>query len=549
MNEITRIHIAKVAYDVEVTAKKHLEKYIKSLEAYTRDAEVLGDIEIRITELLSERGVKAGGVISTADVAAVREQLGEPYEFADEDGDIAVGKVEEHDGRKFFRSVDDAVLGGVLSGIATYFKVNPMWTRLVFVLVLFISFGLAALAYILLWIIVPPARSATEKLRQAGRPVTLESIRELNVSEDGSPRNRIAPVVKRTAGLILGILSLMAALGVLTFSVFAVFGLVGADINAVSDRLGFSFAAADSSMAATAWVVTGIVIFGLLLLAALFSLVAYAFIARKLTKRMIVSGIVIIAFGLASFASSIAIVATQAWRVSSEAQSLMKTTKVSLPKEFSTVTDVTIETVNSKDENNTYVGYPAIQYIVDEGAPRYELSALPGVKPVVKIDGNRAVLTLNVPSDYRNTFVQASLIVYGPALTDITNRANNVNYTGVTQDALNVSTENWSNLSINGGSIETLTVRGKGVVDVSSASVVTLAVTSEQGLRVSAGTVRELTVTQPDVCPSGQSAQSSVDVSGITSSKMTYNGTERAATTYRTSCAEVIVGQDNDYDY
>lgn len=549
MNEITRIHIAKVAYDVEVTAKKQLEKYIKSLEAYTRDAEVLGDIEIRITELLSERGVKAGGVISTGDVAAVREQLGEPYEFADEDGDIAVGGVEERDGRKFYRSVDDAVFGGVLSGIATYFKVNPMWTRLVFVLVLFISFGFAALAYILLWIIVPPARSATEKLRQAGRPVTLESIRELNESDETTTRNSIAPVVKRTASLTVGILSLLGALGVLTFSVFAVFGLIGADINSVSDRLGFSFAAADSSMAATAWVVTGIVILGLLLLAALFSLIAYAAFAQKLTKRMIISGIVIIAFGLASFASSVAIVATQAWRVSSEAQSLMKTTKVSLPKEFSSVTGLTIETVNSKDESNTYVGYPAIQYIVDEGAPRYELSALPGVKPVVKIDGNQAVLTLNVPSDYRNTFVQASLIVYGPALSDITNRANNVNYTGVTQDTLTVSTQNWSNLSVNGGSINTLTVRGKGTVDVSSASVVTLVVTSDQGLRVSAGTVRELTVTQPDVCPSGQSAQSSVNVSGITSSKMTYNGAERGATTYRTNCAEVIVGQGDDYDY
>ena len=31
MNEITRIHIAKVAYDIEVSAKKELEKYIKSL--------------------------------------------------------------------------------------------------------------------------------------------------------------------------------------------------------------------------------------------------------------------------------------------------------------------------------------------------------------------------------------------------------------------------------------------------------------------------------------------------------------------------------------
>ena len=32
MNEITRIHIAKVAYDVELSAKKQLEKLDKKIE-------------------------------------------------------------------------------------------------------------------------------------------------------------------------------------------------------------------------------------------------------------------------------------------------------------------------------------------------------------------------------------------------------------------------------------------------------------------------------------------------------------------------------------
>ena len=53
MNEITRIHIAKTAYDIEIAAKKQLEKYIKSLETYTQDSDVLTDIEIRMTELLN----------------------------------------------------------------------------------------------------------------------------------------------------------------------------------------------------------------------------------------------------------------------------------------------------------------------------------------------------------------------------------------------------------------------------------------------------------------------------------------------------------------
>ena len=111
MNEITRIHIAKTAYDIEIAAKKQLEKYIKSLETYAQDADVVTDIEIRITELLAERSIKPGGVINSEDVSALRKQLGEPYEFAGEEGDIAVGSENENSGtRRLYRSTDNAVL-------------------------------------------------------------------------------------------------------------------------------------------------------------------------------------------------------------------------------------------------------------------------------------------------------------------------------------------------------------------------------------------------------------------------------------------------------
>ena len=87
MKEVTRIHIAKTVYNVEVDAKKELEKYMKDLERYANDAEILTDIEIRITELLAERGVQKDGIITMGDVVAIRKQLGEPKDFA-EDGEV-----------------------------------------------------------------------------------------------------------------------------------------------------------------------------------------------------------------------------------------------------------------------------------------------------------------------------------------------------------------------------------------------------------------------------------------------------------------------------
>ena len=85
MKEITRIHIAKQAYEIELSAKKDLEKYMSKLEVYAGDPEILADIEIRITELLSELGVTSGGVITDSEVESLRKTLGEPEEFASDD--------------------------------------------------------------------------------------------------------------------------------------------------------------------------------------------------------------------------------------------------------------------------------------------------------------------------------------------------------------------------------------------------------------------------------------------------------------------------------
>ena len=122
-------------------------------------------------------------------------------------------------------------------------------------------------------------------------------------------------------------------------------------------------------------------------------------------------------------------------------------------------------------------------------------------------------------------------------------------YTAVNQASLEIAAGDASNLSVNGGTIEQVKVTGVGSADLSSASVTVLIVTAQQGLDVRAGTVRELRVSQPDVCPAGSSAASGVYVGGVTSNKMLYNGTERSAETYRTNCAEVIIGDEYDDVY
>ncbi len=96
--------------------------------------------------------------------------------------------LEEEKGiRKFYRNPDNKVLGGVAAGLAAYFGVDISLIRVALVLSVFIA-GFGILAYIVLWMVAPEARSLTEKMEMTGKPITLSNIESsvkssLNVPE------------------------------------------------------------------------------------------------------------------------------------------------------------------------------------------------------------------------------------------------------------------------------------------------------------------------------------------------------------------------------
>lgn len=216
MNEITRIHLAKVAYDVELDAKKALEGYERALRARLEDAGTLDDIEGRMVELLLERGVKAGGVITLNDVNGIREQLGEPAEFGNEQQTVTVS--DEKPVKRLYRDLDNAMLGGVMSGVAAYFRLDPTLVRIVAVLLVVASFGTMVLVYILLWILIPPAKSASQRLELAGKLVTLENINEVGEATLSQTARGVRRALMMTAGIGAAALAI-AALIVVAYSI------------------------------------------------------------------------------------------------------------------------------------------------------------------------------------------------------------------------------------------------------------------------------------------------------------------------------------------
>src|SRR5690606_11104199 len=69
--------------------------------------------------------------------------------------------------KRLFRSTEDKILGGVSGGIAAYFGIDPLWIRLVWV-ALFFGFGSGFLIYIILWIVMPEAKTTAQKLQMRG---------------------------------------------------------------------------------------------------------------------------------------------------------------------------------------------------------------------------------------------------------------------------------------------------------------------------------------------------------------------------------------------
>lgn len=224
MKEITRIHLAKTAFSIEIEAKSSLEKYLNSIQKNMHaEPEAMREIEARMVEILVERGVMKEGVISVDDVLAIQKQMGESRDFAD--GDSPVDDDLDGDGseskpeKQLMRDTDNAIIGGVCAGVAAYFNINPLWVRLIAIVSPFVTFGTAVLIYVVMWLSMPPASTASDKLRMRGKPVTLAALKKAAV-EGGSviateSRDLASKILRYSAGIIIFLMTLGVVIGLI----------------------------------------------------------------------------------------------------------------------------------------------------------------------------------------------------------------------------------------------------------------------------------------------------------------------------------------------
>ena len=170
MNKVININFQGRILPIEEQAYEILKQYIESLRSYFANEEgrdeIINDIECRIAELCEDRLKKGTVCIAASDIDLIITSIGRPADFEAQDGfeTSASSTQQNREGnahsnfesnsnrpKRLYRDEQNKVLGGVCSGIANYFGVEPLLIRILWLFLI----GVNILAYLILWIAVP----------------------------------------------------------------------------------------------------------------------------------------------------------------------------------------------------------------------------------------------------------------------------------------------------------------------------------------------------------------------------------------------------------
>lgn len=256
MNNIKKCSISGVAFTLDEEAYKTLEAYLDSLRASygeTADGkEIVADIEARIAELIlsTQEGDR---VVQKPLIDNIIAQMGSARDISEEsseEGSAGESSPKEpRIPRRLYRDTANAKLGGVCAGIGKYFDIDPVWVRLAMFLPLIFTcmggitflgwmsqifgnlFGIFIICYLIMWFVVPVARTARQKLEMKGERITAESIRETTEAAGNDPDRRARPIVAETVSVfgkvVLILLKLIAGVIVFSLIVLAIVLVVG----------------------------------------------------------------------------------------------------------------------------------------------------------------------------------------------------------------------------------------------------------------------------------------------------------------------------------
>jgi phage shock protein PspC (stress-responsive transcriptional regulator) len=185
MKKAIKINLGGIIFHIDEDAYDALKNYLSDLGNHFGNdeeaKEIVADVESRMAELFQAKLTPLKQVINFSDVADVIKILGKPSDFGGKENDEEPTKKRPFTNqsapikKRFYRDVDNSVLGGVAAGLGAYFNIDPVIFRIIFVTLVFIG-GATIPIYLILWIALPAARTSAQKLEMRGEDVNVSSI-------------------------------------------------------------------------------------------------------------------------------------------------------------------------------------------------------------------------------------------------------------------------------------------------------------------------------------------------------------------------------------
>jgi phage shock protein PspC (stress-responsive transcriptional regulator) len=175
------INLGGYSFNIDEDAYSELKRYLKNLELHfageESSAEILSDIEARMAELFRTKITGYKQVINMNDVQQVISVLGTPEDISENGAPSAGEKFSTPGYHRMYRDPDHRIIGGVCAGMGAYWDMEPWIIRVIFI-VLAMMGGLGILVYLILYIVLPEAKTTTQKIEMKGAPVNIHNITE-----------------------------------------------------------------------------------------------------------------------------------------------------------------------------------------------------------------------------------------------------------------------------------------------------------------------------------------------------------------------------------
>lgn len=175
------VNLGGYSFNIDEDAYSELKRYLKNLQinfaGEESSSEILSDIESRMAELFRSRLTGYKQVITISDVNEIISIMGNPEDISDSEGPSRKERFATPGAHRMYRDPDKRIIGGVCAGMGAYWRIDPWIIRIIFIAITMAG-GLGILVYLILYIVLPEARTTAQKIEMKGDPVNIHNIKE-----------------------------------------------------------------------------------------------------------------------------------------------------------------------------------------------------------------------------------------------------------------------------------------------------------------------------------------------------------------------------------